>query len=865
VNKYACLRFNGETMGKNMKNALCGGLASLILIATGVATAGPAIHISPEAEHGHLHSLGGMAPGSLVAAGQSNAPEPKTIPRPTPLLRATDPLLNASKVAQSLTTLAPVSASVANKLLGFAGVGAGDYGYSVSSTPPDTNLTVGSTQVVQWVNTSFAIFDKATGAKIYGPATGNTLWSGFTGAGAACGTFNDGDPIVKWDNAAQRWVMMQFVVSNGSNYLQCVAVSQTADATGGWNLYAFSYTDFPDYPKAGVWSDAYYVTFNMFKGGKTFMGANLCAYDRVQMLAGNAATQVCVQLSSSYGGALPADPDGASPIAPGAPNYVLAYDNNYQQLDLWRFTPNFTAGTATINATPIAIPIAAFTPMASVPQSGSTLKLDSLSDRLMYRLAYRYRAGIESLIVSHPVKANSTGQGAVRWYEIQNPNSATPTIAQQGTYAPDTTLYRWMSTGAIDGAGNMAFGYSTSSSSAYPSLAIATRAAGDAAGTLGSETQVVAGKGSETRSGTSFTRWGDYASMSVDPIDDKTMWFTSLYQKSNGQFNWSTWIHAFTIGTPVPTPGISVTPASLTFGTSAATQTITVTSTGTANLQNLVASIVGNGFTIDPTSTCPLASTTLTPGASCNVVIAFAGSGSLVTGTVSVTSNATTAAQTVSLTGGTSPVAGLSATSLSFGNQATGTASTAQNITLTNTGTGVLNITGATLSGANSTDFTLTNSCGTTLAQGANCTISVKFAPASNPVGAKSATLTIATNGGAPTVTLSGTSVTPVAIVNVAPSALTWTNIAVNSNANKTVTVSNTGTASAAISGKALSGTDANQYSVRSGGSSCGSSIAAGATCNVTVRFTPTSSGNKVATLTITTAAGTYPVSLSGN
>jgi Abnormal spindle-like microcephaly-assoc'd, ASPM-SPD-2-Hydin len=849
-----------------MKHALCRLMSILFLAGVGLAHAAPTLQITPEAEHGALRSLGGTASGSLVAAGQSNAPEPKEIPRPTPVKRAKDPLL-AKQAAQTLqgAPLALTSASVPTTIRDFAGVGAGDYGFSVKSTPPDTNLAVGSTQVVQWVNTSFAVFDKATGALKYGPAAGNTLWTNLTGAGAACGTYNDGDPIVKWDNAAQRWVMMQFVVSNGSNYLQCVAVSQTADATGGWNLYAFPYTNFPDYPKAGVWSDAYYVTFNMFKGGTTFMGADLCAYDRTNMLAGNAATQVCVQLSSSYGGALPADPDGASPIAPGAPNYILVYDNNYQQLDLWRFTPNFATGTATINATPIAIPVAAFTPMGSAPQQGTTLKLDSLSDRLMYRLAYRYRGGVESLLVSHAVSAGSSGQGAVRWYEIQNPNSATPLLAQQGTYAPDTTLWRWMSTGAIDAAGNMAFGYSTSSSTSYPSLAVATRAVGDAAGTLGAETLVIAGKGSESKSGTSYTRWGDYASMSVDPIDDTTMWFTSLYQKSSGQFNWSTWIHAFTIGTPVPTPGISVTPSSLTFGTAGANQTITVTSSGTADLLNVAASISGTGFSIDQASTCPTTTpATLAQGTTCTVIVDFAGSGSVVTGTVTVASNAAGTAPTVALTGGTAPVASASPTSLTFANQANGTASTAQSVTLTNTGTGSLAITGAALGGTNAGDFTVTNGCGSSLAQGATCTLSVKFAPTSTPVGSKTATLTITTNGGSPVVNLSGTSFTAAAVIGVTPTSLTWTNVKTNSSSNQSVSVSNTGTASATLT-KSISGTNSNQFSIQTQTGSCGSSIAAGATCSITVRFRPTSSGHKAATLAVTTSVGTTNVPLSGN
>ena len=853
----------------SMKRNLRAWITAGLLMATFASLGAPTVRVSPEAEHGHLRSLAGTTPGSLVAAGQANAPEPKAIPRPAPVARTTDPLLAKSRTTAAVSApglLAPASASVANKVLGFAGVGAGNYGFTVNSTPPDTNMAVGLSQVVQWVNTSFAIFDKTTGALIYGPAAGNTLWKNLTGAGAACATYNDGDPIVKWDNAAQRWVMMQFVVSNGSNYLQCVAVSQTADATGGWNLYAFPYTDFPDYPKAGVWSDAYYVTFNMFKGGKTFNGANLCAYDRTQMLAGNPATQVCVQLSTSYGGALPADPDGASPIAPGAPNYIIAYDNNYQQLDLWRFTPNFAAGTATINATPISIPVAAFTPMGSVPQQGTTLKLDSLSDRLMYRLAYRYRAGVESLIVSHAVSTGTSGQGAVRWYEIQNPNGATPVLAQQGTYAPDTSLWRWMSTGAIDGAGNIAFGYSTSSSTAYPSLAVATRAAGDAAGTLGNESLVIAGQGSETRVLlTAYTRWGDYASMSVDPVDDTTMWFTSLYQKSNGQFNWSTWIHAFAVGIQAPTPGISVTPSSLTFGTSAATQTVTVTSSGTADLQNLTITVTGAGFSMDPSSTCPVTPSTLQVGATCTIVVAFAGSGSVVTGSVTVASNASGTAPTVALTGGTAPLASLSPSSLTFANQVSGSASVAQNVTLTNTGTGTLSITGATLSGTNPGDFTLTNACGTTLAQGASCTIAVKFAPTSTPAGAKSATLTVATNGGSPTVALSGTSVAAVAVVNVTPLSLTYSNVAINKTSSQSVSVSNTGNTSAAISSKAITGTNSNQFSITTGSGSCGSSVGAGATCTVTVRFKPTSTGNKVATLTIKTAVGTFNVALSGN
>src|SRR5215469_9428573 len=185
--------------------------------------------------------------------------------------------------------------------LSFAGIGNGDYGFVPNAAPPDTNGAVGATQFVQWVNESFAVFDKTTGAILYGPVAGNTLWSGF---GGGCESNNDGDPIVQYDKLANRCIFTQFSVST-TPYLQCVAVSTTSDATGSYNRYAFSYgTQFPDYPKLAVWPDAYYITFNIFNNGVSFAGAKVCAYDRTSMLAGSAATQQCFQLSTSFGGLL---------------------------------------------------------------------------------------------------------------------------------------------------------------------------------------------------------------------------------------------------------------------------------------------------------------------------------------------------------------------------------------------------------------------------------------------------------------------------------------------------------------------------------------------------------------------------------
>ncbi|MGB8510550.1 MAG: hypothetical protein WCD76_19405 [Pyrinomonadaceae bacterium] len=427
--------------------------------------------------------------------------------------------------------------------LNFEGVGEGISGFNVNVAPPDTTGDVGDTQYVQWVNLSFAVFDKTSGAMVYGPAAGNTLWSGF---GGPCSTSNDGDPLVQWDQLAHRWVLTQFAVPGGTaGYHQCVAVSQTADATGAYNRYQFDYADFNDYPKMGVWPDAYYVTYNMFRGGSTFSGGRVCALDRAKMLAGQAATQQCFQLSTSYGGLLPSDLDGNTAPPAGSPNYVLNFGTN--ALRMWKFHVDWTTPANTTLTGPTSIPVAAFTTGCGggtcIPQPGTNQQLDSLADRLMYRLAYRNFGTFQNLVVNHTVKTDTTKRGTktgVRWYELRNPGG-TPTVYQSGSFSPDTN-YRWMGSAAMDKVGNLAVGYSLSSGTVKPSLRFAARSATDPLGTLGSETNLLTGNGVQT---TGLARWGDYSTLSVDPVDDCTMWFTTEYQAVNGTFNWHTRIANF--------------------------------------------------------------------------------------------------------------------------------------------------------------------------------------------------------------------------------------------------------------------------------------------------------------------------------
>jgi len=520
---------------------LAAGLASLAAVPSQAQPVLRGAEQTPAVFSAHLPSLRGAMAQTEGIGAEHRVRELRLIPLVDAPGQAADQV-----VQKTITTSVAVTTG-----LGFDGIGVGLGGYSPNYAPPDTTGAVGATQYVQWVNVHLAVFDKSSGALLTGPVAGNTL---FQPLGGACATRNDGDPIVQYDKAAGRWVLSQFAVPGGSaGYWQCVAVSKTSDATGAYSLYAFQYSQFNDYPKMGVWSDGYYVTFNMFTS--TFQGAKVCSYDRASMLAGLPATQQCFQLSSSYASLLPADLDGNTAPPAGAPNYLV--NRLSTSLGFWKFKVDWSNAANTTLTGPTSIPVAAYSAAcgggACVPQPSTTQKLDSLADRLMFRLAYRnFGGGDERMVVNHAVMVNktnkpNTGNAAVRWYEIRGMGS-TPSIYQQSSYSPDTK-FRWMGSVAMDKQGNMAVGYSVSSSSVKPGLAFATRLATDATGTLSAETPIISGGGSQL---SNLSRWGDYTHMSVDPADDCTFWYVGQYLKANGTFNWSTRIASFKINGCTP-------------------------------------------------------------------------------------------------------------------------------------------------------------------------------------------------------------------------------------------------------------------------------------------------------------------------
>lgn len=642
-------------------------------------------------------------------------------------------------------------------LLEFEGLGVNDQ-FFCNCMPPDNDGAPGTTQYMQFINLFYAVYDKA-GHRTFGPFPGNNFWSGF---GGACQTSNSGDPVIRFDAAAQRWVVSQFAIV-GSPDFECVAVSQTADATGAYNRYAFSFNAFPDYPKIGVWPDAYYFTFNDFNtAGTAFIGANACAADRTKMIAGQAATMVCFQQNSSQFGELPSDMEGATPPAQGTPNFVMELDpSGSATLDMFKFHVDFVTPSNSTFTGPTKISVAAFSPLCGsffrtrcIPQPtpGSDL-LESLGNRLMWRLVYRNFGDHTVLLTTQSIVAGNSG--GVRWYEIRNPESS-PTVFQSGTFAPDSQ-YRWMPAIDMDQAQDIAIGFSRSGnqSGQFPSLVYAGRVPSDPAGTMESEVTLKAGIGSQTGGG---DRWGDYSSLAVDPTDDCTFWFAEEYQAVTGGFNWHTAIGTFSFsgcgGGGVP--GASVSPASLNFkkvliGQTSAAQTVTLTNTGSATLN--ISSITTSGNYAISNNTC---GSQLNAGANCTVKVTFTPTAKgKRTGTLTFTDNAPSGTQTVALTGTGISLSANPAT-LAFGSVTVGQTSPPQTTTITNVSNVTVTISSIALAGTDPGDYLITNNtCGASLAGSASCSVSVAFKP--TLAGSRPANLSIKNNGGsALTVKLTG-------------------------------------------------------------------------------------------------------------
>ncbi len=417
------------------------------------------------------------------------------------------------------------------------------------AVPPDTNGSPGMNgQYVQTTNFLYAVFDKSTGNITFGPYYVKSLFQGF---GGQCETEDAmSDPTVRFDRAAGRWIIQQIAGESGFTppLFICIAVSTTSDATGAYYRYAIPYGNYlPDYPKLAVWPDAYYLTTDLYLNW-VFQATSACALDRSAMLQGGPASAICFQTGSDVFHFLPADLDGPLPPPRGAPNFIVGnVSGSNHALNLFKFHVDFASPQNSTFTGPFPIQVAPYTVACwadCVPQEGTSTLLYALGQITMYRLAYRNfvpptvpatvsQAAHQSMVVTHTVQ-NNDGSYGIRWYELRALENGDFTVFQQSTFAPDSNT-RWMGSIAMDKRGDMAMGYSISSSTMYPSINFTGRVTTDPPSTMEQEASIMAGTASQSYS----DRWGDYSSMVPDPADDCLLWYTTEYLQSGSQ-NWRT-------------------------------------------------------------------------------------------------------------------------------------------------------------------------------------------------------------------------------------------------------------------------------------------------------------------------------------
>ena len=416
-------------------------------------------------------------------------------------------------------------------------------------SPPDTIGAVGPNHYIQMTNVALAIFDKQ-GQRLVGPTPINSAWDGF---GGPCESENAGDPVVRYDQLADRWVISQFAIEQN---FQCIAVSRGPNpVTDGWFLYAFPTVTAsgtavtPDYPKLTVWPDGYYMgTQRGFPGG----GLDVWVFERDKMLLGQQARQVQFSVAAPSLFLMPSDFDGPPPPA-GTPNFFIRHVDGklwggQDRLELFELAINWANPAQSTFKLATQIPVAAFSALMCndmfsgncAPQPGTSEKLETLPAWIMWRLQYRNFGDRETLVTNHTVNADGQNRAGIRWYELRRQPGGSWSKFQEGTHSPDAT-HRFMGSIAMDSAGNIALGYTATSASLFPSVRIATRRPADPPGTLAGEKTLMAGNGSQTSPG---NRWGDYSSMDVDPISPCTFWYTTQYYPATTDVGWRTRITA---------------------------------------------------------------------------------------------------------------------------------------------------------------------------------------------------------------------------------------------------------------------------------------------------------------------------------
>lgn len=410
------------------------------------------------------------------------------------------------------------------------------------AVPPDPSGAAGPNHYVHAFNLGVKIFDKS-GTLLFGPISlGDFFQNGV----------NSGDPIVLYDQLADRFFVSQFRTSNNA---LLIAVSETPDPTGSYFLYEFPLDAFPDYPKYSVWPDGYYMTANKFQGNTTYV------LERDVILAGGTNPQIVgfnlpgiVNNPNSVRSPNPAHLLGTN-FTPGLPGQIVYFQDDgwsgaitFDHLKIWEITMDWNNTPNSSISSPLEIPTlpfdSVFAPFGTgdVNQPGTSQKIDIIGGVISYMVNYREFATHNSMTLTFSVDTDGNDSSGVRWIELRNNGAGDPwTIFQEGTYAPNDGLNRFMGSLAMDAAGNMGLGFQVASGTEPAGMRYTGRFDGDPLGTMTvAETTIIDGIGVQT----STNRFGDYTQLTLDP-DNFTFWFTGEYFGANNF--WTTRIASFSL------------------------------------------------------------------------------------------------------------------------------------------------------------------------------------------------------------------------------------------------------------------------------------------------------------------------------
>ncbi len=491
-----------------------------------------------------MGTTGNLKDFPLYDINNDNSDSSIIVPQQVNVLPQEENTTTSTTIIQNLQT-EPGGITALPILQNFQGSNQGQSGY----LPPDPTGAVGPDHYVHSVNSIVKIFDK-TGNLVYGPIS----LGGFLGISS-----NNGDPIVMYDQLADRWFVSEFGNLGGDLGL-AVGVSVTNDPTGAYNVYQFDMGSFPDYPHYGLWHDGYYGTANYSNQGETAA----FVMERDVILAGGAEPKVVLfdlpEVVSNPLNVKSAEPANllGTEIDTNLPGYITYLQDDgwasaitYDHLKVWEIDMDWNNVANSTISDPLEIPTDPFDAgevfgegNGAIKQPGTSQRLSGHGGIVSFAANYRPFEDHNSWLITFNTFIDANETGGIRWIELRNDDFSSWEIFQEGTYSIADGHSRLMSTSAMDAEGNIALAYTTASENLKVSLRYTGRFDGDPLGQMTlDETVIFNGNGVRTNN----NRYGDYAHMTLDP-DNFTFWSTADYFQSNNY--WATRIASFRVFGP---------------------------------------------------------------------------------------------------------------------------------------------------------------------------------------------------------------------------------------------------------------------------------------------------------------------------